>query len=314
MIYTLDIQLEQIQKVLQYTFVNINYLRAALWDQETGPHSIPGCLRHGRDTLAAIGESTVRTAFLLDSQSSNSGKGKEIIVRKSLHKVLDRLAQQLRIPELSAIGYCHGFDRLVDLSRCRDGGDIMLATIVKALLGAVFVDSSQNMSAIKHVMEALGLFLNPVKDPISHQQKLLLRMHQIEASQRTSRTASPDCFNGPDCGCGCLWLDQYSSAGWYTPTRDGARNSSATTSHLPRSHSNKKRQLPLKVASEPSSDRLKNWIVEVENDVKRDSWTSADSSLYGEHVATDFATALDLSVQDDLPRSHPGFGRNNSDT
>ena len=233
--------------------------------------------------------------------------------KKRLTQSIDRLAQQLRIPELSAIGYCHGFDRMVDLSRCRDGGDIMLATIVKAVLGAVFVDSSQNMSAIKHVMEALGLFLGSVKDPISHQQKLLLRMHQIEASQRTSRTASPDCFNGPDCGCGCLWLDQYSSAGWYTPTRDGARTSSATTtSHVPRSLSTKKRLLPK--VSEHSTDRLKNWIDQVENDVKRDSWTSAESSLCGEHVVADFASALDLSSQHDLPRSHPGFGREDSDT
>lgn len=85
MIFTLEGQLEQIQKILQYTFVNINYLRAALWDQETGPHSIPGCLRHGRDSLAAIGESTVRTAFLLESQSSSPGKKRNYVEKKEAY-------------------------------------------------------------------------------------------------------------------------------------------------------------------------------------------------------------------------------------
>lgn len=284
--YTSEAQIDQIEQTLQYTFYNKSFLKAAIWNRETTPDETQELATHGRESLAAIGESTIRTAFLLEGFPSASSP--------------EKLAQQLQNPELAAIGFLHGLDRLVDISRNSDRADLLVATMVKAILGAVFLDSSHSMLAVKTVMEALGFCFNQVRETISHQQRLMLRLQQLEGSSITSRTASPDCFNGPDCGCGCLWLDQYSSAGWYTPPlKDPISRSSAHMSPFARSHSFKrKRYQP--TTSRSSMERLKDWIVHVEPgegcDVKSEPWIKDESQSSSSSSKEQLATSLNESL------------------
>ena len=133
--------------------------------------------------------------------------------------------------------------------------------MVKAILGAVFVDSSHSMLAVRSAMEALGFCLNQVSETISHQQRLTIGLQRLNSSQNKSRAVPLDCFNGPDCGCGCLWLPQYSSAGWFTPPiRDAVSRSSAQLSPVVRSNSFKNRRYQQLV----SRSSIKDWIVQVE--------------------------------------------------
>lgn len=85
--YNSDAQLDQIQQVLQYTFRNKSYLKAALWNRETSPDETQELSTHGRDSLAAIGESNVRTAFLLEGHPSASSLGKQYPMPRILPKL-----------------------------------------------------------------------------------------------------------------------------------------------------------------------------------------------------------------------------------
>lgn len=171
--------------------------------------------------------------------------------------------------------------------------------MVKAILGAVFVDSSHSMPVVRSVMEALGFCFNQARDTASHRQRLMIGLQQLEGSQHTSRAVSPDCFNGPDCGCGCLWLQQYSSAGWYTPPlRDPVSRSSAQLSPVARSHSFTQRRYQQTV-SRSSMERLKNWIVDIEPSVggefKAGPWIKPESSSSKEHVTSGLESPLSLT-------------------
>ena len=151
--------------------------------------------------------------------------------------------------------------------------------MVKAILGAVFVDSSHSMLAVRSVMEALGFCFNQVSESTSHQQRLTMGLQKLNDSQHNSRGVSPDCFNGPDCGCGCLWLPQYNSAGWFTPPlRDAVSRSSAQLSPVARSHSFKNRRYQQTV----SRSSIKDWIGQVEpGGAKPDSIPSKEQFTSG---------------------------------
>ncbi|KAE8418238.1 ribonuclease III domain-containing protein [Aspergillus pseudocaelatus] len=143
-----DTRSQLIEKMIDYTFTNPAIVHEAL----RTPGSIAILTPHrldGHRDLAQLGDAALRLVLTKDGYQAHATR----------EQINDTHSGKASNAFLARTGFQKGLDRYIYVNPSQDGivsGKIM-ATTVEAILGAVYIDSGENIQAVRSVVAVLGL-------------------------------------------------------------------------------------------------------------------------------------------------------------
>ncbi|KAB8264066.1 ribonuclease III domain-containing protein [Aspergillus pseudonomiae] len=103
----------------------------------------------GHKDLAQLGDAVLRLILVKDGYQAHATRG----------QINDTHSGKASNAFLARIGFQKGFDRYLYVNPSQGGtvSDKVMATTVEAILGAVYIDSGENIQAVRSVVAELGL-------------------------------------------------------------------------------------------------------------------------------------------------------------
>ncbi|RAL03321.1 ribonuclease III [Aspergillus ibericus CBS 121593] len=137
-----------LQLIIGYTFTNPALLFEAL--QAAGSY-IPTITTRfdGHKDLAQVGDAILQMVLTLDGYQT----------RKPRRKISSIITAKANNTNLAATGFNKSLDHfvMVNPAQGKSVSTNVMASTVEALLGAVYIDSNQNIDSVRSVMDALDL-------------------------------------------------------------------------------------------------------------------------------------------------------------
>ncbi|OGM50308.1 RNAse III [Aspergillus bombycis] len=124
-----DARIQPIQQIINYLFINPANCYEALRTPGSTPIIAPHRL-DGHKDLAQLGDAVLRLVLVKDGYQAHATRG-----------------------------FQKGLDRYLYVNPSQGGAvsDKVMATTVEAILGAVYIDSGENIQAVRSVVAELGL-------------------------------------------------------------------------------------------------------------------------------------------------------------
>ncbi|RJE22523.1 RNAse III [Aspergillus sclerotialis] len=136
-------ELQDAEDIINYMFAEPSLLHEAL--QASGCESPDGNKR-----LALVGDAVLKLALVAEGHDRDESRAR-------INHVLSTKASNFY---LAHRGFVLGLDRYVDKCQSQLGTPVspkIMATTMEAIIGAVFLDSGNYVSALTNVLDALGL-------------------------------------------------------------------------------------------------------------------------------------------------------------
>lgn len=158
-----DDKIRAVEEVISYEFANRDLIREAL----QGPGFIN---REGNRTLALIGDAALKLSLIVQGQAKHASRRKReyrdgrrgnselIFASLSLGEISDVVCDRASNDSLALQGFTRGLERYI-CNNPAQGTFVShgtMATTMEAIIGAVFLDSGSQISAVDQVVVALG--------------------------------------------------------------------------------------------------------------------------------------------------------------
>ncbi|OOO05960.1 ribonuclease III [Aspergillus oryzae] len=143
-----DTRIQLIEQIINYTFTNPATIHEAL----RTPGSMAILTPHrldGHKDLAQLGDAALRLVLAKDGYQAHATRG----------QINDTHSGKASNAFLARTGFQKGLDRYIYVNPSQGGivSDKVMATTVEAILGAVYIDSGEDIPAVRSVVAKLGL-------------------------------------------------------------------------------------------------------------------------------------------------------------
>ncbi|KAL1965858.1 hypothetical protein VTN77DRAFT_4991 [Rasamsonia byssochlamydoides] len=137
-----DDRIRAVEEIISYKFTDPSVLHEAL--QAAG-----FILPDGNKNLALVGDAALKLILVLDGHGRGASRGK-------INNIISTKASNAHLADQ---GFLRGLDKYVYTNPSQGSfvSDGVMATTMQAILGAIFLESSQDISVLQNVVAVLGL-------------------------------------------------------------------------------------------------------------------------------------------------------------